>query len=331
MNILDNVTLVIPTHYRHHYLNRILSYYKDMDIKILVADSTDVAFKYKDNFKIDYFHYPDGSLSYKIQDIVSKVNTPYMFFCADDDFWIKESIEPCMRFLKINNNYSSVQGRYIRFSSGEDSTFTPSYLHAKSIEYDEIDKRLNADMGNYMPLFYAMHRTEVISRVLNDNYNTNVNHAILVELSVSFYSLVYGKHKLLEILTYARDNESPATSVNRDYLEDISENKKYKKEYEQFKYNISKFIHEQDSKLNANEIIENALAINISKRKRQSPRATVLKLIYSLFPMILKIRKKLKIKRIFRKLSKAKGYPISDEKAIASWNEIKNIIKKYAV
>ena len=236
-----------------------------------------------------------------------------------------------MRFLKINNNYSSVQGRYIRFSSGKDSTFTPSYLHAKSIEDEEINKRLNTDMGNYMPLFYAMHRSNVINRVFSDNYHTSIDHAILIELSVSIYSLVYGKHKLLEILTYARDSESPATPVRRDYLEDISENKKYKKEYEQFKYNISKFIHEQDSKLNANEIIENALEINICTRKSQSTRATVLKSIYSLFPMILKIRKKLKIKRIFRKLSKAKGYPISDEKAIASWNEIKNIIKKHAV
>ena len=38
-----NTTLIIPTHFRHNYLPRVINYYKNEEMDIIIADSTDIA------------------------------------------------------------------------------------------------------------------------------------------------------------------------------------------------------------------------------------------------------------------------------------------------
>ncbi len=329
MSLLNQITIIIPTHYRHKYLNRILSYYKDSGIKILVADSTDIEFKNRDDFIIDYFHYPDSKLLEKFVDIVKKVETPYMLFCADDDFWVKESVIPCVEFLENNTEYSSVQGNYIGFENNKNISFIPSYLHALSIEDDSISKRLNTNMSSYMPLFYSMHRTDIIKRIFSDNYNTKITHAILIELSVSIYSLVYGKHKVLNMLTYARDYESLSTPGERDNLKIISEKKEFREQYNQFILNITNLIEEKNKNLNGKNIIIEAFNYYIDTIKINTTIIFIKKYFrFSVLP-IRALRRFYNKKRLFSSLKNIKGYPISDEIAIDSWKNIEKILQKH--
>jgi len=337
MSLLSEVTIVIPTHYRHKYLTRVLAYYKNINIQVLVADSTDVEYVDKNKFDIIYVHYPNGKLLDKLFNIINQVKTKYMFFCADDDFWVQESILPCVDFLNKNIDYSSVQGNYIGFTGHNKDDFIPSYLHASSIEANGVEERLAESMDNYMPLFYAIHRTDIIQKVFADSMKNNISHAILNELSVALYSLIYGKHKKLNILTYVRDDISDPTPVQRDNLKVISEKDELKAEYIQFKSNIRDLILGQDRNSDATKIVDRVLSIYIDKIKTANNsqgsifRELMKKIFFFTKPLVLKYREKKYKQDILLKTSSFKGYPHSDVKTNKEWLKICEILKKYDI
>ena len=119
--MFKDITLIIPTHYRHKYLDRVLDYYFDIDIKILICDSTKNVYGNKENLKnIEYSHYPDYKYSQKIYDITQKLTTKYTVLCADDDFIVPYAIKVCIDFLEKNKDYASVQGHIINFTNQKD-------------------------------------------------------------------------------------------------------------------------------------------------------------------------------------------------------------------
>ncbi len=71
--MLNKITLIIPTQNRHHYLTRILDYYKDAGLTIFVADSTSDSFALKDIYNINYYHFPNMPPINKLK-IISQKN-----------------------------------------------------------------------------------------------------------------------------------------------------------------------------------------------------------------------------------------------------------------
>lgn len=302
---------------------------------ILVADSSKDRYLQLLPNNVTYHYFSNISIIEKLYKITKLVKTKYMFFCADDDFWVKESILSCIDFLESNSDYSSVQGKYIDFICKNHAFYTPSYLHAVSIEDNGIAERLNSCMKNYMPLFYAMHRSEVLQRVFSDNYNTGLEHAILNEISVSIYSLIYGKHKSYDLMTYVRDDESLPTPVKRDNLRDISINREFKTEYNQFIHNISNLIEEKNANLNGEKIVKNAVSLyieEISKEMQESKIKNIFKKYFYFTKIFINsCRRKINTLKKFRKTMTTRGYPHSDSKAKKSWEEISKIIEKHHI
>lgn len=328
----DSLTIIIPTHNRSKYLSRVLDYYSNLSCVILIADSSINRYDNSIEKNIFYYHFPSLLYVEKLNKIIQLVKTKYVLFCADDDFWVKEALLPCVEFLNDNDDYTSVQGKYIDFEYKKELTFIPSYLHAVSIEEQEIYQRLNACMENYMPLFYAMHRSEVLKRVFYDNSTTHLAHAILSELSVSFYSLIYGKHKNIELLTYVRDDESFPTPVKRDNLRDISQEEKFREEYNQFILNIATVIEEQCSRLDGKQVLRDSIALYVNKMNMNTPKymkvkSLLKKYLFFLKPILQLYRNKKRIQKTFKNVENIKVYPHSSFEAKESWNEISNIIK----
>ena len=115
---VNKVTLIIPTHERHHYLERILDYYiniKSVDFEILIADSSVKAFREIESPNIKYLHMPYIDLVEKLSIVLKFPRTPYTLICADDDFIIPDTIFKCIDFLDQNSDYSSAQGKYLSF------------------------------------------------------------------------------------------------------------------------------------------------------------------------------------------------------------------------
>jgi len=82
----NKLTIIIPTYERHHVLSRAIDYYSQIDVAVIIADSSNNPFtnKLPDNFRL--LHCPDYFMGDKIYKALCEVDTDYSCLCADDDF-----------------------------------------------------------------------------------------------------------------------------------------------------------------------------------------------------------------------------------------------------
>jgi glycosyltransferase domain-containing protein len=204
------VTIVIPTHYRHHLLGRILDYYKDCGIRILVADSSLDEFKEKDKFECEYFHYPDVPYVKKMIDIVRKIKTPYFVFCADDDFILVSSILKCVKFLNDSPEYSVAEGNYVRFneSTVSVSVFPWEINSITDFSDTNVYRRAYLLFSQNVICYYGVQRLCTFKDLISLVELYDINYSNVYERLLHFCSAISGKYKLLSCLYGVRDGRA---------------------------------------------------------------------------------------------------------------------------
>jgi glycosyltransferase domain-containing protein len=237
---MQGITLVIPTHNRHHYLDRSLDYYSLTSIKILVADSTDLPYVPKKEYKnVTYFHLPGLPLTKKIPHVLSLVETPFVVMCADDDFTIPEAISECIQFLIRHNEYTSVLGNCVCYlkSSAASGNVQFAAMYTDRLEYkfsaDDHFKRLDDFFKVYRTIFYAVHRTQVISETFNGAGEV-ITNLFLNEYNSAIMPVIKGKVAGLQVLMQVREfAENSDDKITRN-LDAVFTDEEFKAAYKAF-------------------------------------------------------------------------------------------------
>lgn len=216
MHLSDQVTIIIPTLNRHKFLSRILEYYEDTDIRIVVADSTEIHFKNIEQYSnLTYHHYSNIDFITKITSILSVVSTPYTVICADDDFIIPSGLEKCINFLENNHDYVCASGRVLLFNKKSDVSYSWGELstQAVSIDQEKPDLRFYNHFSRYLiPTFYCPTRTETLKYIWQKTPSFVVNSdARFSELLLTLITVIRGKFKLLDCFYSARQNLTTST------------------------------------------------------------------------------------------------------------------------
>lgn len=89
---MNDFTLIVPTHNRHHYLKRSIEYFKELNARVIYCDSSQVKYSGVLPSNIEYLHTPNLNFAEKILNAISVVNTSKIALCADDDFILLESL-----------------------------------------------------------------------------------------------------------------------------------------------------------------------------------------------------------------------------------------------
>lgn len=237
--MLEKVTLLIPTHNRHDYLERILNYYADVNMKIIIADSTGSSFyKYPPSNKIAYLHFPGEKMPKKLSIALANVETDFVVICADDDFILPAGISRCLSFLEENPAYIAAQGHAIAyhksFLSNENINFAAMQKAQLkfNISDNDIYKRLDHAFNPYRAFFSAVYRTPALQMAYNDKIN--IENLFLNEYLSVVIPLALGKLIELPVFYQVRENaldSGDKTTVNLDI---ILEDEKYFTEYEKY-------------------------------------------------------------------------------------------------
>jgi len=244
----NKITLIIPTHNRHKYLERILNYY-DNFCEILIVDSSKAKFQKSYNSNVIYYYLPEKSLNEKISYALSFVTTPYVFLCADDDFILKCAIEKCISFLDNNTDYSCVSGNYLYYKLIDNKVFF-SNIYANidnSIANFDIKDRLVTMFSNYITLYYAIHRTSTLKSTFTIDIKRPVNNLFLNEYLTAIIPLIVGKYKQIDTLYQIREYSAISGDKTTENLNKILDNPKYETELGNFLYHILSFCHEKKS------------------------------------------------------------------------------------
>ena len=346
--MLEDLSIVIFTHNRQHYLKRVLSYYKPYDIKIIIVDSTkskaDQSMVRAHN--IIYLHRPDEVIIKKLKQAVAKVQTEYMAFCADDDFAIPRALSRCVEFLRENTDYVTALGNFA-FFKWENNTirWKAAYHVRESIDNSSAHERFIETIGKSMhfQLLYSVCRTGVMQKIYEDmpmHSNTVLHeHYVLALLSI------YGKVKHLPIFYGAREEAANAVAYELMKFIQMKDDVKYKSEYQDFIDTLVNAIEKVDriSKEDAADYVMNGMDDLFKKEKRSS------KVVFSgrffdrikmLFPRLLYVYRVIHYGKATADLVSGadrkeelfgEGFPYYNEETMELAKEIEQMVCRYPV
>ncbi|SEQ36966.1 glycosyltransferase domain-containing protein [Pseudomonas sp. NFACC02] len=171
MSLDEQLTLVVLTHNRPAFLRRTLQFYSTLPARVLVLDSSpESAGAIAELFpQVDYRHLPQFSysgLQEKVAYGVGQVTTPFMTFVPDDDFLLHDALVQSVDFLAAHPDYGLCHGYCLMYLA-----------YGNKVEYFRRDKKVCEDyasedaaervlsyLGQYIPPFYAVTRTELLLR-----------------------------------------------------------------------------------------------------------------------------------------------------------------------
>ena len=115
-----NITCLVPTHNRPHFLRRLLQFYQQFPLpcSYFVVDSSrpDAAAENvaaieqaRRTLNITYRHF-DVDMMTKCTRALEQIDSPYVVFCADDDYLLPLAVKHCRDFLEQHPDYSVAQG-----------------------------------------------------------------------------------------------------------------------------------------------------------------------------------------------------------------------------
>ncbi|MFC2035015.1 TIGR00180 family glycosyltransferase [Chloroflexota bacterium] len=283
-------SIIIPTHNRPGYLERILNYYSQnsKDFDIIIADSSTDEIKKVNEETVSLFsilniqhlnYYSTGVVPLcKIVDAINHINTKYSVFCADDDFITPNGINQSVDFLEENLDFSVAHGHYISFylkdNREEDQQFywRPTYSH-ESIIIPEPSARLNYHLSNYsQATFYAVHRTDFMRMIYGETLRFT-DEFRFAELLLTMLTSIYGKIKCLDVLYTAREYSGSSLGQTINSIKDYMKDDTYSEKYALFRDCLSVHLSKQ-SQLNIGEskkVIDDAMSAYIKKYYRINP------------------------------------------------------------
>jgi glycosyltransferase domain-containing protein len=195
---------------------------------ILIADSSqpehrelnqDLVEEFGQKLNLSYHHFDLPPLT-KFRQAVERIETPYLAFCADDDFLLPDGIYSCIDFLNSAPDYSCAQG--IMVSLDIDKQNRCYRLRGYSLEDDSPIKRFQRLATNWYSTFYSVYRTPVIVKCyqVTDEACDDLRARIFPELLLSQMSVILGKVKFFPCLYNLREehasNESSVTPEVQD-------------------------------------------------------------------------------------------------------------------
>ncbi len=276
------ISLIIPTYNRPHFLGRLLRYYRKLKFPhlIVVADSSptpacvmnqEFIAPYSNDLNIHYKLFsPDTLPNTKIPQMLGKVASEYAVICADDDFIVPNAIEQCVRYLQANPDYSVVRGRSALINC-QSSTYRDSpyglvtgagpYTQ-RTIDFDDVRLRLPNHLMNYTTTFYSVHRrSDLIQNLCVTGDLTHFD-----ELLPSCLSLIQGKVKCLDVLYTVRQAAHKPEYPGSD-LYDWLINPDWLSSYQIFRDRlVEELVHQDEiTTEKAQEIVKQAFWAYLSK------------------------------------------------------------------
>lgn len=282
----DLYTVIIPEHNRPERLKRLLDYYKSYGCNIIVTDSSDVRFKYLDQYDdVFYAHYPKMHLAEKISNIFDQIRTPYVVMCADDDYIFPSIIEKIVSYLQAHDDYKSGQGIYARYFPLEKMAIYLDYpqMVNNSLEDEEPSSRILHLMSAYYQFYYAVFEKDLFISAINSTIiegKCRLQNLCLLELYISMYAAASAKHMVFPELYCMREYiRNSAGSYIPNYAT-LLKNGQSIEEINFLKYTLSSKV--SDDEIQGKSIIEIALSAYLNSSVINSriniPKKIILKI-----------------------------------------------------
>jgi len=176
-----DLTIILLLKDRHDFNERFLNYYikNNINFKLIISDggkkklSKKILNKIENEKSINYFSFTEDKNYYlyykKIYNTLKKVDTRYVLFAANDDFFIYKIINKCVNFLNKNKNFIGAGGTMIGFEINK--KFKLKNFH-RMYDFIELTQKNNLKrFDHYIKNFFDVTRFCIMRKhVLLKNY-----------------------------------------------------------------------------------------------------------------------------------------------------------------
>ena len=202
---MNNFTLIIPTHNRHNYLKRSISYFKNLDATVIYCDSSKKKYEGSLSTNMHYIHLPNKKFAAKVLDALQVVKTPFVSLCADDDFILIDSLSKGISILEDNKDYKTIVGKYISFKESFDDTFYPMYQNLPSDTNLGFNKNAESFFKNYYKILWAMYYKKILLKAFNIINEANFKNDNFIEIVIGACACYDGGIRFLDEIWGVRE------------------------------------------------------------------------------------------------------------------------------
>ncbi|MEN6348202.1 MAG: TIGR00180 family glycosyltransferase [Syntrophomonas sp.] len=250
------MTIIVPTYNRPDHVKTLMEYFITLfdltTTKILILDGSEKSYieplpHWKQN-NIEYKYYgAELPILDRWFDGLNRTETECVGIIADDDIPHSDGYKRCLEFLLSNKSYSAAHGNYTGFKIYKNNKliYYPTYKPF-SIEDDDPIMRLNLFLTNYVPITYALYRTDVLKKAFTEVLtNVDKDDSHWFELLLGCIPVILGKIKYISCPYYARNYgdsipREPVIYYRLFYKEDFSN------KYKRIKDALKKYFPETD-------------------------------------------------------------------------------------
>lgn len=195
--MIDNLIVIIPTHNRQHYLNRVAWYYSQFNMQVYICDSTPAKacdVDYYDN--IHYIWCPDKTFNNKILYVLNCTEADFYAMSPDDDFLRYETLIECYNAMQYNNTYSLGVGRQVYFRENSKLTEFKSNifmnrLMGRTLSGSKITNTMKFWV-NYQNILWSIFRKDVLVYAFSTLIKQEYKSQNFIEVTLGMAALNHG-------------------------------------------------------------------------------------------------------------------------------------------
>lgn len=337
MNLLEKLTIIIPTYNRHAFLKRQIEFWKDINTTLIILDGSDTPFLYdfEDTINLNVnYHYIPSSIEQRLEYSINLIKTPYSVLLSDDEFYIPSALRSCIMVMENDTTVSVCKGLALGFDYQFDRiNGYDIYGKLKNYRINHSDpvQRLKNHLGNYtMAVLWGVTRTDVLRKMFYAIGKGPFSTAAAAEIQCSIIGAWEGKVHITNEMMWLRsfENKNVWWSFGDISFSDWVNDSRFNTEVEKF---ITSIITEINFFGLSKNKVKSSIACAIDKYVGSSKQKSRLSLIFNTINKKIRTFIKNILYLVFRKRMvhsfEDKLNILSREGFIINVNEVRNILE----
>jgi len=229
MQTLQNLTLITITKNRPESLLQMLKYYDESGVRFVICDASKKKIKKKKlnfNINISYHHLPNYSWEDRVIFATKKINTKYVAFNHDDDFFLISTLKIIIKKMETNKNIHAFGGMHYGYTNYNKKTYikllntnTTSATYKKNFE-DKIESFFSCcDNTIHCSVFCF----SLFKKVEQNIFKNKLNKYNLREIFHGMGILGSGDYKFIDLPLFIKNEFNLGHRFN-DPSNDINDN-----------------------------------------------------------------------------------------------------------
>ena len=288
VELLSELTIVIPTYNRPLELERAIEYWRDIPVTVHILDGSEKPWfpvgVLPSASKITYHHFPSQNSSGPLENYLLRIKfgtelskTKYSALCADDDVFLFNGLVDAIKVLESNDSLDSVIGQNSRYLKVHPDVLwfeRGIVIHDSERCNLEVSRRLLCvpEIANYYSNYYGIFKTQVWIQIFQTQASCKFKFPISCEFLVHLLISILSRNFIIDSQLWVTNKATPGgTNLRQIGFGDWLNGRESRGEVKEFISILSKSMSAIDPSLsidNADKLIR--LRLSLIKPNRQT-------------------------------------------------------------